>query len=299
MKEIGIKGMRFSFGDRREWYRAMEGIDARIAELGLPDTEAFWGWGHFHRYTGDYRDQVTRALYELAAQEFTSAVDGLVVCAPCRLRSEEMLEPFTADVCRKLGASANALHIVDGFDCVNIIRGLEMAGRMIEDGAREVLVVAAERVESEQKRFRKFALFGDACFAMTVSADLSLCEFEVLAVDVVEDPQPPQTTDGVLGRKLDAKLMRSVLDVAGCDAGDVEQCMYINLYKPISEMKVIDMGFARRQHYTGSIEQVGHCYGIDPFYGLSLHVSSVDSDALYVLGASSRQHAGAAVVRKI
>lgn len=299
MKEIGIKRMDFAFGDRREWYRAMEGIETRIADLGLPDAESFWGWGHFHRFTGDYRDQVAGALRDLIATADASAVDGVVVCAPCRLPADRLLEPFVADIAARLGLPAHALRVVEGFDCVNIVRGLELAARMIGEGAREILVVAAERAESEQKRFRKFALFGDACFAMTVSDDLSACGYEVLAVDVVEDPDPPESTDGVLGRMLDAKLVREVLDASGCDAGDVEQCLYINLYKPISEMKVIDMGFARRQHYTGTIEDVGHCYGIDPFYGLSRHAASAESDTLYLLGASSREHAGAAVVRKI
>lgn len=299
LKETGIKRMGFAFGDRREWYRAMDGIDARIAELGLPDAESFWGWGHVHRYTCEYREQVGVGLRDLVAAVAGSAVDGVVVCAPCRLPPESLLEPFVADVASELGLPVQALRMVEGFDCVNIVRGLEVATGMIQDGAREILVVAAERVESEQKRFRKFALFGDACFAMTVSGDLDACEYEVLGVDVAEDPDPPESTDGVLGRKLDARLVRDVLDAAGCDAGDIEQCVYINLYKPISEMKVIDMGFARRQHYTGTIEDVGHCYGIDPFYGLSRHAAAAESDAIYVLGASSREHAGAAVLRKI
>lgn len=299
MKEIGIKRMDFAFGDRRTWYRAMDGIEARIVELGLPDSESFWGWGHFHRYAGEYREQVTGCLRELVAVQPTSAIDGIVVCAPCRLPAERLLEPFVADVAAGLGLPTQALRIVEGFDCVNVVQALDEAGRMIVDGARDVLVVAAERVESEEKRFRKYALFGDACFAMTVSGDLSACEYEVLAVDVAEDPAPPESTDGVLGRKLDARLVRDVLDASGCDARDVEQCVYINLYKPISEMKVLDMGFARRQHYTGTIEDVGHCYGIDSFYGLHRHAASAAPDAIYVLGASSREYAGAAVVRKI
>jgi 3-oxoacyl-[acyl-carrier-protein] synthase III len=299
LKEIGIRRMDFAFGDRREWYRAIEGIDATIAGLGLPDSESFWGWGHFHRYTDDYRGQVTEVLRDLVAAGSSPQVDGIVVCAPCRLPAERLLEPFVADVAAGLGLSTHALRLVEGFDCVNIVRGLEQAGHMIADGAREILVVAAERAESEQKRFRKFALFGDACFAMTVSGDLFACEYEVLAVDVAEDPAPPESTDGVLGRKLDARLVREMLDASGCDARDVEQCVYINLYKPISEMKVLDMGFARRQHYTGTIEDIGHCYGIDPFYGLHRHAASAAPDAIYVLGASSREYAGAAVVRKI
>jgi 3-oxoacyl-[acyl-carrier-protein] synthase III len=299
LKAIGIKRMGFAFGDRKDWYRTLEGIDARIAELGLPDSESFWGWGHVHRYTCEYREQVGVGLRDLIAAVAGPTVDGVVVCAPCRLLPESLLDPFVAEVAAGLGLPTSALRMVEGFDCVNIVRGLEQAAEMIEDGAREVLVVAAERVESEQKRFRKFALFGDACFAMTVADDLDVCEYEVLGVEVAEDPDPPDSTDGVLGRKLDARLVRNVLDAAGCDAGDVEQCVYINLYKPISEMKVIDMGFARRQHYTGTIGDVGHCYGIDPFYGLSRHAATAEPDAIYLLGASSREHAGAAVVRKI
>src|SRR6185312_9707458 len=153
-------------------------------------------------------------------------------CGPCRVPAAQLLDPLSR-MAVDLNLPTKNLRVLETFDCVNVIKALEEASGMIEGGCRNVLVLVAERIESEDKRLKKFALFSDVCFSMVVSHDVASCDYEVLGTNIVEDPAPPASNDGILGRTLDARTIGDLLDSLAIDAEDIDQCFYINLYSPI------------------------------------------------------------------
>jgi 3-oxoacyl-[acyl-carrier-protein] synthase-3 len=300
--EIGLKCLDFQFGGDTCWYRDIDNVEDQISTLGLPDDASLWGWGNYKKSLGDFSEQIRTSFAKLTTEESVIAgeqIDAIIVCAPCRASVIQFLSYVKLDVAPTFNISAGDIHLIEGFDCVNLIGALDKAAQLINDGHKNVLVLAAERVESDRRRLRKYAIFSDACFSMIVSSDLGDCDYELVDIHVEADQCPPESTDGILSRELDKTALQSFLKASGACQSDIEKCFYINLYKPISDMKLLDMGFSRRQLYQDMIQQVGHCYGIDPFWSMVSYDTNIGSLGSYMLSASSKGHVGMALVEAL
>lgn len=300
MSDAGIRYIDFTPGAEAVHYRCLPDIGQRIAKLAMPDEPDFWRWGQFRRSIGDYRAHVESGFAALAAYLTRSgvSVDQVVLCAPCVNDCGEFVEAVRA--LQLPGIRLDDAALVEGTDCVNLIAALDLARRQIAAGAREVLVLATEKVAKETWRFKKFSLFSDYSMAILVSADLDACRYAIVDVLVQPDPQPGQDTGSILARTLEKSCLGQLLGRNRLSVQELGKFCYIHLYEPMYQMKGKDLGFDLGRMATAGIAELGHCYGADPFIDMIRHFDAPPPAVAglpALLCASSRQYAGMALIR--
>src|SRR5262249_46905668 len=167
------------------------------------------------------------------------------------------------------------------------LQALADGRELMASGARNVLIVAAEKMEDERTRFRKYSMFSDFCFALLLSAEIEHCDSEIVDVHLERDPNPGEDTSGILTRKLEKECAAALMARNGVGRDEVSKFFYLNLFEPIAEMKVKDSGFAASQFYTEA-KDAGHCYGADPFINMHGYFASGGNRRTHLLCASRR-----------
>jgi 3-oxoacyl-[acyl-carrier-protein] synthase-3 len=298
---VGIRHLSFTLGDQKVWYRDLPDIEERIRRLGIPDDEELWSWGYCRRSSGDYEAHVAGGFTEMAADLAAEGVevDAVLGCAPFQNSAGQFAAALTARVLPEIAAGPGRLRMVDDRECVNVLQALAEARELIQSGHEHVLVLAAEKVEEERSRFRKYSVFSDFCLALLLSGDLSSCGCEILDVHIRADRDAGEDTSGILTRDLEKECVESLLASHGVALGDVGKFFYLSLFQPIAEMKGKDTGFAVSQLYTDLAKDFGHCYGADPFINMQTYFASGGGGETHVLCASGRERAGVSLVRRL
>lgn len=294
----GIRYVGYSFGEEKVWYRTLPGVEDQIRALDIPDDESLWQWGYCRRSSKPYRSQLVDGFAGAAAYLSAHGItpDTVIGCGPTHGPLERFFDVVVSDVLPGLGADASRFRRVVDRECVNVLQAIADARALLEAGHRHVLVLACERLDDDRGRFRKYATFSDFCLSLLLSADLDRCAAEVLDVAVCPDPTPRADTSGVLVRRLETECVADLLRRADVAIRDVRRLFYLNMYVPIAVMKAQQIGFAASQVYTDATVESGHCYGADPFINLQRHLETGGAGGLFVLCASSRGHAGAALI---
>lgn len=299
--DVGILHMRHRYGAQRQWYRDIPSFDELLRDQEIPDEEAMWGWGHFHRSEGDYEAHLKHAFDELPGEldERKIPIDAIVLGAPCLNNVETLMRYTQTYLCPALGVPQSRVHTMEEGDCVNTLQALKQATTLLASGLATVLILAAEKVEDETRRVSKFALFSDCSLACVVARGLSGCTTQVVDVLIEEDPDPRWNADGILTRTLDRQCVKNVLMNNALTHAQIAKAFYINLYEPIVDMKIMDMGFSRDQLAVGDAREHGHCFGVDPFRNMQASLERGGAFGTSILCASGRRHAGAAVVKTV
>jgi hypothetical protein len=301
MSAVGIRRLRFELGDQKVWYRDLPDIEERIRGLKIPDEEDLWNWGYCRRSSDDFRTQVAQGFARLTGDLAAEGIeiDAILACGPFQNSTEELIGALDSGVLSKL--AHKGLRRVDDRDCANVLQAVADARELMRAGARHVLILAAEKMEDERTRFRKYSMFSDFCFALLLSSDVEECEYEILDVQMGQDDHPGEDTSGILTRDLEKRCVEEILARNGVARKDVGRFFYLNLFEPIAEMKGKDTGFAWKQLYS-EVRETGHCYGADPFINMhgffAANGSPSSSGAVHVLCASGRAYAGVSLVRR-
>lgn len=297
MRRVGIRHLSYVLGDQKVWYRDLPDIEARIRGLKIPDDEELWNWGYCRRSSGDYNVHVTRGFMQLT-DDLNAAginVDAVLVCAPFQNSNEDFMGVLDSEVLPKI--AHDGLRRVDDRDCANVVQALADARELIHSGYEHVLVLAAEKMEDERTRFRKYSVFSDFCFALLLSSRIEQCHYEILDAYMGRDDHPGEDTSGILTRDLEKECVADVLARNGVAQQDVGKFFYLNLFQPVAEMKGKETGFAERQLYT-EVKDLGHCYGADPFINMHGYFASGGNGDIHLLCASGRAYAGVSLVRR-
>lgn len=302
MAEIGIRSVGFAPGSETVWYRDLEGIEEAIAESEIPDEEDLWGWGNCRRSPGGYRAHVADGFGELVGELAAGltgeapAVDAVIGCGPFQNEAAELAAALESEGVLEPVGGMDRLHLLEGYECVNVFQALQEARARIRAGAENVLILASEKAERDVDRFRPWCFFSDFCLALLVSGRPERCRFTVGDVAVCPDPDPADDGSRVFGRDLEAECIAALLAANGLTLAEVERFFYMNLFEPIATMKGTEIGFDRSQLYTELSRELGHCYGADPFINLQSFCAERAEGGPYVLCASDRQSAGVAIV---
>lgn len=297
-RAIGIRHLSYWLGDESAWYRTLPDIEARMRELAIPDDEELWGWGYFRRSSRSYAGQLAGGFAgaaEYIAREHVRC-DAVLGCSPCHGDSQRFVDTLRSEILPSIGTDGDALRMVEKHDCVNLLQAVSEAQALIDTGCEDVLVLAAEKVDDERNRFRKYSLFSDFCLALIVSSRLDCCAHEIRDVLVHPDPQPREDTSAIFMRALEEQCIGHLLTRNGCGRAQIGRFFYMNLYDPIAQMKGREIGFARGQLCTQLGREIGHCYGADPFIALQRLGSGLPGMKPDVLCASGRWHVGACIV---
>lgn len=300
MNAVGLRHISFVPGDQRVWYRDLPDVEGQIQRLQIPDEEEIWNWGYCRRSPMDYDAHVANGFASVVAYLAAEHVDvdAVLCCAPNHNSTERFVAALASGVLPKISCRSDRLHLVESGECVNVLQALGDAVALLQSGHRSVMIVASEKVEAEERRFRKYSVFSDFCLALVVTSDVELCPHEVLTVRIDVDANPGEDTGRILERRLEKDCVSGLLASRGLSPRDVSKFFYLNLFEPIAEMKGKQIGFVSSQLYTAATKEFGHCYGADPFVNLSTYASSGGMGMTHLLCASGRGSAGVSLIAR-
>lgn len=298
---VGIRYISHTVGDQAVWYRNLPDIDSRIEELGIPDEEEIWEWGYCRRSSASYDEQMVEGFADLRAYIEREGIrlDAVEVCRPVYDTDERFFATLTAGLLPQVTTSQSQCYEVEGSECVNVLHAVARGADRIRHGAEHVLVVAAEKAGEERGRFRKYSMVSDFCLAVLLSGRLEHCQWEIIDVNMCAGDGTAVDTSQVLVRDLDRICVSTMLARNGVRSSQVSQLFYLNLFKPIAEMKAKQMGFSKDQIYTEATREIGHCYGADPLIGLHRCLERSTTDRPSVLCASDRHSVAASLVTRL
>ncbi|HEV7673033.1 MAG TPA: hypothetical protein VGQ12_00740 [Candidatus Angelobacter sp.] len=301
MTRLGICHISFTPGDQPIWYRDLPDIEEQIRLLNIPDEEDLWEWGYCRRSSGEYTAHVAGGFGDLMT--YLSAekieVDAVLACGPFQNSAECFSDELRAGVLPGISIHPDKLHTVDDRECINVAHALAEARDLIYSGHRYVLILAAEKLEQDRCRFRKYSMVSDFCFAIIVTSVIARCPWELLHVHIGADLDPSEDTGKILMRQLERDCVATVLAVHGLKPPDISKFFYLNLFTPIAEMKAKHTGFASSQIYTEVTKAMAHCNGADPFINLHTYSATGRPGEIYVLCASARAHAAVCLVARL
>lgn len=297
MNSFGIRHLSVTLGDQKIPYREIPGIEGKIKEFRLPDDPKFWGWGHFRRSSGTYEDHIARGFAESTAFVLKEDVDvdAIVICDPCRGDVARLASRVTSEILPRLQVSQERLHFVSTRDCVNVLEAIEKTRSLIASGLKNVLILAAEKIEDEADRFREYAFFSDFSLALLMSGEPGACKHQILDVQIRADLIPAIDQGAVLRRNLEKECLSSLLTANKLEIKEVEKFFYLNLFQPIAELKGKGIGFKTHQLETHRCTDIAHCFGADPLISMHAFAREATSMRTQVLCASAREVAGADV----
>jgi 3-oxoacyl-[acyl-carrier-protein] synthase III len=300
---VGIRYVSAVPGPAMIWYRGLPGIEREITRLGIPDDETLWGWGFCGRSTGDYAAHLRNGFAGVLAylDSRSLQIDAVLGCAPCSLNrihgTPLFVSTLQSEVLGHPSLARRRFELVSGYECVNVLRAIEQACDLLDAGARNVLVLAAEKMDDERSRFQKFSLFSDFCLTLVVTREVEHMEFEIVDIATRVDAAAREDTTLVFSRDLETHATADMLAANGLTVAEVTKLFYFNLYVPIAMAKGKAMGFRADQVYVGNTTECGHCYGADPLINLTAFTGGRDP-WLGLLCASGREHAAVCLVRK-
>ncbi|GAA4551957.1 hypothetical protein [Amycolatopsis samaneae] len=263
-----VGGAAYELGEYEAGYREAPRFAEKIARYEMLDEAGVWGWGRFFVSGRDRAElAVAAARRTLAMTGCTGGdVDAVVLGAA----------EFPADVdsharyCRtvlealKLG-NAFVLGVTLG-RCTTLLSAVHLAERLVASGTYDnVLVVVADRVEDEEKRFQQFAIFSDSaasCLVTSRPGDLA-----IVATASALDPAALDAAgrfSGQLGRAAAEAITRR----SGVRPEEIAAVLPPNLFTPIVRMSEGQAGFRPGQLFLANIANRGHCFSADPIVNL-------------------------------
>ena len=300
---------RYVLGEAEEPYTAVQDLEARVAQFGIPMAPQRWGWGSFFR--------TERTLVELAVASGNAtldatldgsaaardAVDGLIICTSSFPQSVHDHKGFLGSLLDGLGLARVAFACGMTLNrCNNLLAALHLARCMVSSGShRQILVVATDRVVDEAVRLEKFALFSDGAASCLVGAEEQGPDsFEVLASASAQDPAALAVRD-----EIDSQLAVAVNEelerATGISPEKVTALLPANLVRPLTALKERQAGFTSAQLRMDNIERIGHCFAADPLINLTDLVTSGEAeiDGLYLLASSVPGARHGVLLRKV
>lgn len=274
MATCRIRGLGYALGEHVSEHTAASGYREVLAREQIPEVPEMWGWGRFHTTDQPYvlgcragREALHRA--ELSPRD----IDLLIVSCAYFPESDEELYRGAARMMRELEVVNAALDGLTLGGCATLLTSLQRAVQLVEaQVSKNVLVVAIDKLPTNELRFWNYALFSDAAAALVVSQDCSVPGYRVLAtrreLNVAELGGDVRfnATSLLHVKVLDA--MFAELEREGVTRRAIKKAFNNNVFLPIKSQKDKLAGLSREQRFTDNVVRIGHCLSCDSVINL-------------------------------
>jgi 3-oxoacyl-[acyl-carrier-protein] synthase-3 len=300
----------YVLGEITEDHTAVQGLAARVQDLGMVPNAKLWGWGSVCRTERELEDLAveTGAATLKAAGVEPSSVDALVLCSTRFPGGPQTHGEFVARIMTGIGLDRATFLGITLNRCTNLLVAIDTAHALVAAGRhRRVLVITTDRIEDEADRMEGFALFSDgaaSCLVVSASEDLDRPDrgsgYAIVSTASAQDPAALDWSHEIsadLAREANTRLLEPV----GLTTGDVDGLMHANLFLPIVGMKERQAGFRADQLHTANITRFGHCFAADPLINLVDQETAgrVEDAGHYVLAVSVPGSRVAVLLRRL
>lgn len=267
-----LSGAAYELGEIETIHSDLPGFADRAREHRMPLQPALWGWGSVRRTERSVAQlAVASGRATLAAAGADPAgIDAVLLCCTRFEGGPESHGDFVAEVMTGLGLPGADCTGLTLNRCTGLLAGIDLAAALVAARRhRRVLVVTADRVDAEERRFEQFALFSDGAASCLVSAAATGGPaYEILGCAAARRNAELDWSHEIspeLSRQVNAELAKAT----GVATGDVTALLSANLFLPLRAMKERQAGFTAAQLDPGSAVRLGHCFAADPLINLA------------------------------
>jgi 3-oxoacyl-[acyl-carrier-protein] synthase-3 len=170
---------------------------------------------------------------------------------------------------KRLGV-ANAFPIgITLNNCTSFLSAISIAVNMVRSGgARNILIVTADKVYDETIRFNNFALLSDAAASCIVTAR-PVAGYHLAASSFRAADDPIETNHGRDDSALYQRVFEEVMSQANLTSEQVAQVFCSNIFRSITLIKERKLGFAKKQLFLSNVSKYGHCFSAGEHYVIS------------------------------
>ncbi|MFD0305225.1 3-oxoacyl-ACP synthase [Streptomyces sp. NPDC127119] len=290
MTPVYLTSPGYLLGEIEQDHHEIPGFAARAREYGMQPDARLWGWGKVRR--------TEKPLEQLIVETGKTIIDSvdmdlLVLCSTRFPGDAHTHGKFMETIMNGLGLDCAFLGLTLN-RCTNLVSGLGVAEAFVRTGKyRNVLVITADRSDTETARMENFALFSDGAAGCLVTARPG--DYEILGS---ASAQETRALDW--GNEISADLSRQVSDILlaphGLTPSDLAGVLHSNLYIPIVVMKERLAGFTPAQLDTANTARTGHCFAADPL--INLTDRRTEPGEYYLLAASVPGSRAAMLLRR-
>ncbi|MFL6713086.1 MAG: hypothetical protein ACJ8LN_09175 [Sulfurifustis sp.] len=297
-----IESLAYSLGESEHAYSEVVNFQEFLKANGYPDKPELFGWGKYRKTAADIFDLgIASARKTLASSGLSPAdIDFVYFCSTCFPGDEIEHIKFNVKLLKELQLT-NTFPV--GFtlnNCASFLSAIVMAVNMVRTGAyKNILIITADKVYDENIRFNNFALLSDAAASCIVTSR-NVAGYELVADRFRASEDPIHSNRGKDDSALYARVLREIIDQAGVKVGQVRKVFCSNIFRSITQLKEMKLGFSKGQLFLDNVPKYGHCFSADTFINLIDYSSSnpaSDSD-LYMVSVDAPNLRASVLLRR-
>jgi 3-oxoacyl-[acyl-carrier-protein] synthase-3 len=236
------------------------------------------------------------------------AADAIAVFVHVHTAPQAWTPPFDLlpGVCRRMGLRRAVYFAVHANNCASPLNAIQIGRRLLDEGRGYALIVIADLTFTEILRhIPNTTVCGDAVAACLVSGSGPGALMRSLEIDYcgAHSKGPWQSVEEharferAYAPRL-AGVMRRAIERAGIDRSDLRWIFPHNVNLVSWRDVAARLNLGMDQVYTGSLSQLGHCFGADPFLNWSFEIDRLRAgDHIMVATVGLGAVFGAAVFR--
>lgn len=262
---ITIDACSYVLGEIERPYQDVPDFKNMLGRYGYPDEPSVFGWGSYFKTEGDIFDLGIKSARQTLAASGVSAddVDFVMFCSTCFPGNEIEYINYNVRIQKSLELKKAFPIGITLNNCISFMSAIVMAQHLVLSGTyNNVLIITADKVYDESLRFNNFALLSDSAASCMVSrrevAGLQICS---AGFGVSQDPMT--SNHGKDEPELYGRILQNVLADAATPLNEVSKVFCNNIFRPVTQLKEIRLGFSRRQLYLDNVARCGHCFSAD------------------------------------
>lgn len=267
MRRAYINNIHYTLGEIEHPYTDVPMFHDLLARHSMPDVPDLFGWGSYFTTRASIADLAIDAAGRTIESSGVQPGDIDIVLI-CSVNFYEAGTDLYQTVLSRLGLTRAFPIGVTLSDCTMLLSALEMARLLIAGGYKHVLVISANRIEDEQYRFQKYALFSDGAVSCLVS-DESAHGCEILGSVLRSRVQTAEGADGWDDEALYREAHQSLLQSLNIAVAEIDRVFCSNLFAPVVKIKEGRLGITQEQLFLDNIPRIAHCFSADPLINLS------------------------------
>lgn len=265
-----IASLAYSLGESAHLYSHARNFHEMLKENGYPDRPEIFGWGKYRKTAGDIFDLGITSARKTITESGIPAdeIDFVYFCSTCFPGDE-------IDYIRFNNKIIESLHLRNAFpigvtlnNCTSFLSAISLAANMVRAGCYcNILVITADKVYDEATRFNNFALLSDAAASCIVTSRHT-SGYELVADRFLSSTDPINSNKGKDDSELYKRVLAELIEKSDTELSKIRKVFCNNIFRPITQLKEMKLGFSREQIFLDNVEQHGHCFSADTVINL-------------------------------
>jgi 3-Oxoacyl-[acyl-carrier-protein (ACP)] synthase III len=293
---LAIGNIKYVFGEEKKIYSDAEEYAEVLEKEGLSDGLApVMGWGNYYQANSSALSLGLKAALEVlgSSKIDRTKIEYVIFCTSGLNNTNGSLS--YVETLRFLELPNAFPMSVSHAGCTSLLFAIDIASSLLSSNRplNNVLIISYDKVDDDHERFCNYASFSDAGVSFLVSKDIREgyellgCSMSSLVKDEME-------------KDLYLKTMDHLMSVVPFQVSGIDKVFTLNLFKPITRMKELRLGFKPAQLHQELVSKFGHCFLSDPIIGLEKYSSAKDDSVgeIYLLTADATYLRANVLLRK-